>query len=213
MLDVLRKKFIRFFKFHFLKANEIEILLNEHKIRKCEAMVLKHSSSAFYEQATVNNFQFNPNAIVIGSDTHIRGNIQVFAYGGKISIGNECYIGENSYLWSGEEIEIGNNVLISHNVNIVDSNSHELDAEERAAGYLHIIKKGHPKDKGSIKTGKIVIKNNVWISFSCIVLKGVTIGEGAIISAGSVVTKDVDPYVLVGGNPAKIIRVLKPLQE
>ena len=52
----------------------------------------------------------------------------------------------------------------------------------------------------------IVIKDKAWIGFNSIILKGVTIGEGAIVGAGSVVTKDVPPYTIVAGNPARIVR-------
>jgi virginiamycin A acetyltransferase len=54
--------------------------------------------------------------------------------------------------------------------------------------------------------GDIIIKNDVWIGINCIIVDGITIGNGAVIAAGSVVTKDVQPYAIVGGNPAKIIK-------
>ena len=59
-----------------------------------------------------------------------------------------------------------------------------------------------------INTKEIIIKNNAWIGMRSIILKGVTIGEGAIVAAGSVVTKDVPPYTLVAGNPAVIKKKL-----
>lgn len=114
-----------------------------------------------------------------------------------------------SKIWSGESIKIGNNVLISHNVNIIDSNSHELNYLERADGYVNLITKGHPKEKGSIKTKPIVIEDYAWINFNSIILKGVTVGKGAIIAAGSVVTNDVPPFTLVAGNPAVIIKKIQ----
>jgi acetyltransferase-like isoleucine patch superfamily enzyme len=61
--------------------------------------------------------------------------------------------------------------------------------------------KGHPTGKGPI-----VIKNDVWIGFGSLILSGITISDGAVIAAESVVTKDVPPYCIVGGNPAKIIK-------
>ncbi|MFN7691728.1 MAG: DapH/DapD/GlmU-related protein, partial [Bacteroidota bacterium] len=60
--------------------------------------------------------------------------------------------------------------------------------------------------KGNIASKPIVIHDKVWISFNAIILKGVTIGEGAVVAAGSVVTKDVAPYTMVAGNPAKFIK-------
>ena len=60
--------------------------------------------------------------------------------------------------------------------------------------------------KKSIVGGNIIFENNVWIGFNSIVLKGVAIGEGAIVGAGSIVTKDVEPHTIVAGNPAKFIK-------
>jgi acetyltransferase-like isoleucine patch superfamily enzyme len=162
-------------------------------------------NSVFYEKATVFNFQNNINRIQVGQNVHIRGELLVFKYGGEIHIGNNCYVGESSRIWSGEKILIGNNVLISHNVNIIDTDSHEMDHLERANGFLKILKTGHPEAKGNIIVAPIIIHDYAWISFNATILKGVTIGEGAIVGASSVVTKDVPPYSVVAGNPAKII--------
>lgn len=202
------KKLFRRLYFNSIPTHEIKEKLVRESIINCERNSVKDNSSRFYAEASVYNFQQKRESISIGSDTHIRGNLQVFAYGGSIRIGNFCYVGENSYIWSGDKIDIGNHVLISHQVNIIDSNSHELNAAERAEGYKHILTKGHPKEKGNILTAPIVIKDHVWISFGCIILKGVTIGEGAVVAAGSVVTKDVAPYTLVAGNPARFIKEL-----
>jgi acetyltransferase-like isoleucine patch superfamily enzyme len=160
----------------------------------------------FYPETIIANMQNNNSKITIGANTHIRGTLLIFNYGGKITIGNNCYIGDGSRIWSGEEIIIGNDVLIAHTVNIVDTQAHEIDATERSDRYLELISKGPWADKGSIQTKPIVIKDKVWISFNAIILKGVTIGEGAIIAAGSVVTKDVAPYTLVAGNPAVFVK-------
>jgi acetyltransferase-like isoleucine patch superfamily enzyme len=68
---------------------------------------------------------------------------------------------------------------------------------------------GHPKEITNVDSAPIIIEDHVWISFNSIILKGVTIGKGAIIAAGSVVTKDVAPFTLVAGNPAKLIKHLQ----
>ena len=188
-----------------------QILINVFNKRKIQE--LYNTSTApnakYFQEAKIFNFQGDKGKISCGKNTCIRGELLVFAYGGKISIGNYCYIGEGSRIWSGEMVEIGNNVLISHNVNIIDTNSHELNEVERHETFKKIIFEGHPSKKGSIQTGKIVIGNNVWINFNSIILKGVSIGEGSIIAAGSMVTKDVPPYTVVGGNPAVIIKNIK----
>jgi acetyltransferase-like isoleucine patch superfamily enzyme len=159
--------------------------------------------------AKIFNLANSPEKIVIGENTVIDGELLVFRYGGNIIIGNNCYIGINSRIWSGDEIIIGNDVLISHNVNIMDTNSHEIDYIERAESYKKLLKEGrHPLEKGSILTAPIKIEDNVWINFNAIILKGVTIGKGAIIAAGSIVTKDVPEFSMVAGNPAKVIKKL-----
>ena len=61
-------------------------------------------------------------------------------------------------------------------------------------------------DWNGVKSSPIIISDKVWIGFDVVILKGVTIGEGAIIGARSVVTKDVEPYSIVAGNPAKFIK-------
>lgn len=64
-------------------------------------------------------------------------------------------------------------------------------------------------EKGNLSgysKGDIIIKNDVWIGVNCTILDGITIGNGAVVAAGSIVTKDVPPYAIVGGNPAKIIK-------
>lgn len=149
--------------------------------------------------------------ISLGNNTVIRGNLMTYPHegGGKIVIGDDCYVGDHTKIWAGEQIYIGNRVLISHNCNIFDSTTHPIDKQQR---YLHekeIITTGFPhKLYNTLTQEKVWIGDDVWIGCSCIILKGVTIGEGAIISAGSVVTKDVPPNVLVGGNPAKVLKEL-----
>lgn len=160
----------------------------------------------FYHEAKVYNFQNDKTKIDVSNQTHVKGELLIFGNGGAIIIGERCFIGENSRIWSANKIIIGNDVLISHNVNIMDTNSHELNDVERANGFMQIINSGHSKQPGNILTAPISIGNNAWIGFNSIILKGVVIGNGAIIAAGSVVTKDVPPYTIVAGNPAKIIK-------
>ena len=125
-------------------------------------------------------------------------------------IGESVYVGPSSHLWSGEyELRVGDHVFISHNVTITDTNSHQLEATERAAHFQRTVVEGRPFEKGSIKTAPVTIGDHAWINFNAAILKGVTIGAGAIIGAGSVVTKDVPPYVVCAGNPAQVIRSLR----
>jgi len=175
---------------------------------QCSSMVLMGEGSRFHGQAAVVNFQRDRTKINIGKNTHIRGELLVFPYGGDIQIGDLCYIGEGSKLWSGEKIMIGDHVGIAHNVNIIDF-AHEADHLERAAGFEHIFTKGHPMVKGNIPTAQITIEDHVIIYANSTILRGVTIGEGAVISAGSVVLTNVQPFTLMMGNPARPMKNLK----
>lgn len=161
--------------------------------------------SVLYSESEILNVKKEKNRIKIGSNTHIRGQLFIFGHGGSIEIGNYCYIGRNTYLWSAKEIKIGNRVLISHNCSIFDSDTHPLDAKKRHEQFKHIITKGHPTEI-DLKEKSIYINDDVLIGTGVIILKGVMIGEGAIVGAGSVVTKDVEPYTVVAGNPAKFIK-------
>jgi acetyltransferase-like isoleucine patch superfamily enzyme len=203
------KKLITFFlKFLGIPAILENIKAEDHD-NICRSRSFCDSNVIFNRNTIIWNMQNNPNLIKIGSDCMIEAELQIFGYGGEISIGKNCYIGRGSKIWSGESIKIGNDVLISHNVCIVDTNAHETDALERSERHKEFLKSGHWKTKGSILTSPIKIGDHAWINFDVIILKGVNIGEGAIIAAGAIVTKDVEPYTMVAGVPAKFVKRLK----
>jgi len=115
-----------------------------------------------------------------------------FGSGSDISIGDNSGIGINAHIRG--PLEIGNNVMMGPDV-IILSSSHEFDRIDI------------PMNKQGVKAkAKIFIKDDVWIGTRVIILPGITIGQGAIIGAGAVVTKDVLDYAIIGGNPAKVIR-------
>lgn len=164
----------------------------------------------FYRESEIDNLQNNPYQIQVEKNSHVRGKLLIFSYGGKITIGENSFLGKDSNIWSAKEIVIGNNVLISHNVNIVDTNSHEIDHLERAESFYKMVTDGHPSQNiYNVPSARIIIEDYVWISFNVTILKGVKIGKGAIIAAGSIVTKDVEPFTMVGGNPAKLLKQLE----
>lgn len=108
-----------------------------------------------------------------------------------VEIGHKSYINHDSEIRCRERVVIGENVSIAYNVLIQDSDYHATYDE---AGNLKPI------------TMPITIEDNVWIGSNVIILKGVTIGEGCIVAAGSVVTKSAPAYSLIGGNPARVIK-------
>jgi acetyltransferase-like isoleucine patch superfamily enzyme len=114
--------------------------------------------------------------------------------------GAEIIIGDNTRIHgtcihAQESIHIGNNCLIAANCQIVDSSGHELSFDNV---------KNRIKTIG--KTRPIVIHDNVWIGANTFVLPGVTIGEGSVIGAGSIVVSDIPPYSIARGNPAVVIK-------
>ncbi|MFL9481557.1 acyltransferase [Chitinophagaceae bacterium LWZ2-11] len=167
-----------------------------------------YTNAIFHHEAQVYNLQHNAFKIRIGEHSTLCGEIKVFKESGEVVIGDWCYVGVNSKIWSQQKITIGNNVLISHNVNIMDTNAHEIDAIKRHESYkANELNLSYNMD--DVLCEEIFIHNDVWIGFNSIILKGVIIGEGSIVAAGSVVVKDVPPYVMVAGNPARIIKHLK----
>lgn len=195
------------FKNPYINMEAIDLKLNTLKIIKCLEQVTIGEKSKFYERAEVSNFQSNKDNIKIGTNSHIRGHLQIFKQGGNIIIGDFCYVGESSKIWSACNITIGNKVLISHNVNIHDNISHPINSEMRFKDYIRILGvENYDAEIFDLRSKSVLIKHKAWIGFNSIILRGVTIGEGAIVGAGSVVTKDVPDWTIVAGNPAKIIR-------
>ena len=155
----------------------------------------------------VENLAGDPNLISVGAGSVLSGRLLIFPHDGKISIGRDCYLGENSRIWSAASIEIGDRVSISHNVNIHDTNAHSLDPQIRHRHFMETMATGFPRENTvDIVSSPIVIGNDVWIGFNSIILKGVTIGRGAIVAAGSVVTKDIPEFSIAAGNPARIVK-------
>jgi acetyltransferase-like isoleucine patch superfamily enzyme len=177
-----------------------------HKLKNLfKKNYLIDTSAIIYKMGTVVNNLDRIDAIEIGPHTIIKGELLTFGHGGKIKIGQYCYIGEYSKIWSAKSIRIGDRVLISHNVNIFDNSTHPISAVDRHKQYKEIISSGHPK-KLNLQEKPIVIQNDVLIGCMSIILQGVTIGEGSIVGAGSVVTKDVPPWTIVAGNPTRVLR-------
>lgn len=145
------------------------------------------------------------NAIVIGDDTCINSSLSSNPIGGgtktilnvrnkgHIIIGNRCGI-SNTAIVSDCMVCIGNDTNIGSGTIIYDTDFHPIGVEDRMRGYA------------GTKTKPVKIGDKVFIGGHCIILKGVTIGDGAVVGAGSVVTRDVPPYEIWAGNPAKFVR-------
>jgi acetyltransferase-like isoleucine patch superfamily enzyme len=162
-------------------------------------------SAVLYPTASVHLQGRAADAIRVGAHSHIRGELLVFGHGGRVSIGDYCYVGEQTRLWSASSITIGNRVLISHLCTIMDNLTHPEDPQARHAQFRHIIEKGFPL-QDDLGERPVVIDDDALIGCHCVILRGVTIGAGAIIGAGSVVTRDVPPMTVFAGNPARFVR-------
>lgn len=148
-------------------------------------------------------------SVQIGSDCLIQGVLVTETTGSRICIGNNVFVGGGSLIDSVVSIEIEDDVLISYECLLADSDNHSTKYSLRKKD-LQDWRAGGQHDWLTTNSKPIVIRKGVWIGARVIVLKGVTIGEGAVIGAGSVVTKDIPPYSIVGGNPARVIREIPP---
>ena len=137
----------------------------------------------------------NGGNISIGDNAEILPGVILMTYGGKIEIGDGCSINPYTVIYGyGKGITIGNDVLIAAHCLLVPV-SHEYDDLEK------------PINAQGYSTKGIIIEDNVWIGSGCRILDGVRIGTGAIVAAGSVVNRDVEKFTIVGGVPAKFIKV------
>lgn len=183
-------------------------------VNKVKSLIKKLLGIKYYTLGK-NSSISNPNKIMnssknklkinIGENSVLRCEIQILGHGGQVNVGNYCFIGENSYIWSGKKITIGDRVLIGHNCNIFDNDIHPFDKDERHAQFKDILSSGHSK-KINLNDDEVVIEDDVWIGANVTVMKGVKIGKGAIVGAGSIVTKDIEPFTINVGNPSKILR-------
>jgi maltose O-acetyltransferase len=170
------------------------------------------STAVVAAEGTIENFFGDPQAVTVGENSYLRGRLITYGHGGQIHIGDWCYIGARSEIWSMNSITIGNRVLIAHDVNIHDGGAHSKDADERHRHYRHILEKGHPRsaqEMPGVQSAPIVIEDDVWISFGVTILKGVRIGKGSVIAANSFVTQDVPPGVLYRCQITPIIKAIK----
>jgi acetyltransferase-like isoleucine patch superfamily enzyme len=146
----------------------------------------------------------DPARLILASGAICRGLLRIEKFGaGRIAIGAHAYVGDDCLLSAAAGIEVGEHALIAHGVQIFDNDSHPLDAAARRGDYASVRSGGERRE---IASAPVVIGPRAWIGFNAIVLKGVNIGADSVIAAGSVVTRDVPPDAVAGGNPAVIIK-------
>ncbi|KAL4426140.1 hypothetical protein ABPG77_007422 [Micractinium sp. CCAP 211/92] len=121
-------------------------------------------------------------------------------YGFNLSVGKHFYANFGCSILDDTQVEIGDRVLMGPHVKIFSA-GHDTDPEARQG------------TEGTLVVKPVKICSDVWLGGGCIILPGVTVGEGATVAGGAVVTKDVEPYTVVGGNPARVIKRLRPGEE
>lgn len=114
-----------------------------------------------------------------------------------IEMGNDVYIGSGANFSSITSIKIGSKVMFGPNVTIMGGDHNTSQIGE----FMYDVKVKLPENDLPI-----VIENDVWIGSGSIILKGVTVGQGSIVAAGALVNKNVQPYTIVGGVPAKVLK-------
>lgn len=180
----------------------------KHHTPEQEYCCVLGENSKIYPQARIWNTSKVRENIIIGEYTHIAGTLLVWGNCGKIEIGDYCFVGEDSRVYSATRIKIGNRVQIAHGCNLFDNNVHSLVPDERHLEFMQNITNGVFK-LYDLHEREIVIMDDAWIGANAIISKGVTIGRAAIVAAGSVVLDDVSDYTVVGGNPARQIKTLE----
>jgi acetyltransferase-like isoleucine patch superfamily enzyme len=146
--------------------------------------------SELSEAKAVMRVRKNATLEINGKVTLGRGVVTIVNNDATLKIGNNTYVAADSKIYASEEIVIGSNCALSWDLTIIDSDFHELSCGKSATPM----------------TAPIRIGNHVWVGCKTTILKGVTIGDGAVIAAGSVVTKDIPPGCLAAGNPAEVIK-------
>jgi acetyltransferase-like isoleucine patch superfamily enzyme len=138
-----------------------------------------------------------PHKVSLGKNCRIEHQVYFHfdgIYSGNLGIviGNDCFIGSGCEFNISQYVSIGNNCLIAGGTRFVDHD--------------HGTAMGHPMKEQMSIAGSIRVGSDVWIGANCIILKNVHIGDGAVIAAGSVVTKSVPSFSIVGGVPARLIK-------
>lgn len=153
-----------------------------------------------------------PENLSVGAYSVICGQLATVTSSAILRVGHHSFLGQGSRIWAQESVLIGDHVLIAHLVDIHDTNSHSVRWPDRRADSIKQYEERVQLDHQRVTSAPVIIEDDVWIGFKSTVLKGVTIGRGAVIAAGSLVTHDIPPFTLVAGAPARVVRRLEPAE-
>ena len=138
----------------------------------------------------------NGRRITVGSRTGFTGRLLPVQLGasetGRLVIGSHCFVNQGVTVWAERHVVIGDHVLLGDQAAVYDTDFHEVEPG------------------GGVRVAPVVLEDDVWLGRLATVTPGVTVGRGAVVAAGAVVTRDVPPFTLVAGVPAKVVRELAP---
>ena len=140
----------------------------------------------------------------VGADSVVAGILVTETEVSRLTIGDNVFIGADTLIDCVREVTVEDDVLISYQVIIMDSDNHSLRASERVED-LRRWREGR-YDWTRVACRPVRIRAKAWIGARSIIAKGVEVGEGAVVAAGAVVTRDVEPFTVVAGNPARVVR-------
>lgn len=138
----------------------------------------------------------------MGDDVLYEGEIGFLRENARVEIGSRSYFA--GLITCADKVRIGNDVLIARGVYIADHDAHAVEFQGRSRDVLN-WNQGR-KDWDGITIAPVTIDDKAWIGWGVAIMCGVTIGEGAVVGANSVVTRDVPPYTVVAGNPVRVLR-------
>jgi acetyltransferase-like isoleucine patch superfamily enzyme len=184
----------------------IRKILNKYSLYKLKKNInLSVCGSSRVEYSRISLKKNQHCSFIVGEKSLISASLIFEKDGARIEIGGNTFLG-GCTLTCADNIKIGNNVQIAWGVIIFDHNAHSMDYLERRNDLSHTF--SGEKTWIDVKISPTVIEDDVWIGANAIILKGVTVGRGAIVAAGSVVTKNVPEMTLCAGNPARLVREL-----
>jgi maltose O-acetyltransferase len=181
-------------------ATKVGYVLREESAALQPRFILLHILSSLiphYVGSRIRTHMLRLAGVMIGDGSVIMGMPRMHGSGTihrRIRIGRNAVINIGCFFDLNAQIEIGNHVALGHEVMILTSSHHIGGAEHRA---------------GPLYTAPVKICDGAWIGSRSVILPGITIGEGSVVGAGAIVTKDVPPHALVGGVPARTIRTVE----
>lgn len=198
--------------------NYVRNWIKKSYLKKVRTIISIGEQSVLTDAFTLDiRFGTTKGRVIVGNNSMLSCRIIFESAEGSVFIGDRVFIGGSTII-SRTKIEFGNDIFVAWGTVFYDHDSHSLDYREREKDFQkqmedYKAKRNFIASKNwdVVKTRPIKICSNAWIGMNCIVLKGVTIGEGAIVGAGSVVTNNVPAWTIVAGNPAKVVKEI-PLE-